>query len=385
MMREAPQSRAPRIDIIDGLRGYAILAVIFHHIYIGSLRATDYMSITLLGWKFTPFTLMTNAWQAVTLFFIISGFVLALPYATGTRSLHHFGDWLHFVSRRIRRLLPLLLFNTLFLLTFLRIDPLPRDTVKNLFFMTTFLFPFTSSLHIPPFNAPLWYLGIEFWLSLLLPLFIICARRWEWKVPIFTAIILCFTSYVTFHRAWLWDLTAPFWGIGHLMMNLKDILIGAALAYAYVQRPRGRSGSLWIVSGILFLAYSFFLTDSVLLHLLPKQTILITNLLTTIGFGLLLFGLLTSPPRVIRMLVANWPLQLIGMMSYSLYVWHLPPMGILHASATPVRLVRYLFLVFVTSFLSYRFIEFGSVKDWRSLLPYRRRNTDLEQFKTESW
>jgi len=384
-MQEAPQSRAPRIEIIDGLRGYAILAVIFGHIYIAPLRATNLMSIPLLGLRVTPYTLITNGWQAVTLFFILSGFVLALPYATGERRFSGSEDWLRFVGKRIRRLLPLLLFNTLFLLTFLRIDPAPRDTVKHLFFMTTFLFPFSSTLHIPPFNAPLWYLGTEFWLSIALPFFILCARRHGWTLLLLASIIFCFCSFSLFPEAWQWNLTAPNWGIGRLMMHLKDMLAGAALAYAFAQRKQVRA-VLWIMVGILFLAYSFFLSDLILLKLISGRTALIANLLTTIGFSLLLFGLLTRPSRVIRMIVANWPLQLLGMMSYSLYVWHLPPMGILHASATPVRLVRYLFLVFVTSFLSYRFIEFGHVKDWRSLLPRRHRNAgSQEQLQTENW
>src|SRR6266436_3965033 len=51
--------------------------------------------------------LLTNGSTGVNLFFVLSGFVLSLPFAAGDRPLGTTRDWLSFYRRRALRLMPL--------------------------------------------------------------------------------------------------------------------------------------------------------------------------------------------------------------------------------------------------------------------------------------
>src|SRR5688572_30321030 len=68
-----------RLTSLDGLRGIAALAVVFNHIFlvIAPGQAPWWMDYTPLYYFFA-------GRKAVILFFILSGFVLALPYIHGT-------------------------------------------------------------------------------------------------------------------------------------------------------------------------------------------------------------------------------------------------------------------------------------------------------------
>ena len=57
--------------------------------------------------------LMNNCWQAVNLFFVLSGFSLAIPYLTGDKSLMSKKDILGFYQRRAKRLLPLMILSAM--------------------------------------------------------------------------------------------------------------------------------------------------------------------------------------------------------------------------------------------------------------------------------
>ncbi|MDD5026553.1 MAG: acyltransferase [Candidatus Peribacteraceae bacterium] len=362
--------RAPRIDFIDGLRGYAILAVIFGHVYVRNtniLIPWGYHGIWLHGLKLSVFTFFTNFHEAIPLFFILSGFVLFLPFALNIREMKSWQDAKKFYFRRARRLFPLYLINIFLFATLLRVDALPRDTVKNLFFLLTFLFPFFHSLQQPIYNPVLWSLGVEAWFSLLLPLIIVCIRRYGFGKVMFT--FIAFALILSFWRTFQ-PISTYFWHTNGVGVRLRDFVFGMFLAHLCATQQLSVRGWKWLVMGILIVSISFLFSDAFWMKLVPTQLAAVTNLTTPLGFSFIIYEALSVRWSVFHFLLANWPIQLCGMMCYSLYVWHSPAI-VLQPAATLVRLIRYLFLVFATSFVSYRFIEFGSVKDWRSLLPRR--------------
>src|ERR1700684_2462821 len=79
-----------RYDALDGLRGVAAIAVMFSH--------------------FTQESVFKNAYVAVDLFFMLSGFVIAHSY--GTRLLAGMTA-VEYIKRRIIRLYPMLLLSLL--------------------------------------------------------------------------------------------------------------------------------------------------------------------------------------------------------------------------------------------------------------------------------
>lgn len=68
-------------------------------------------------------------------------------------------------------------------------------------------------------------------------------------------------------------------------------------------------------------------------------------------------------------MLANRPIQLIGMMCYSIYMWHVLIIGKTAPRAGAYHFFIFLLSIASVSWLSYRHVEFGKVRSIRSLLP----------------
>ncbi|MCB9988463.1 MAG: acyltransferase family protein [Rhodospirillales bacterium] len=77
---QSVQPKSQRFHGLDSLRGIAALVVVFNHFYgvIPALASSE-------NWLFsyTPLHTLIAGRQAVIIFFVLSGFVLSLPYVQG--------------------------------------------------------------------------------------------------------------------------------------------------------------------------------------------------------------------------------------------------------------------------------------------------------------
>lgn len=86
-----------RIQSIDGLRGVAALLVVLFHLH-------EAVSRTATNWLWFPIDwIATNGAKGVDIFFVISGFVIAMSVSKGTATAGYFG---RFILRRSVRLDP---------------------------------------------------------------------------------------------------------------------------------------------------------------------------------------------------------------------------------------------------------------------------------------
>lgn len=123
------------------------------------------------------------------------------------------------------------------------------------------------------------------------------------------------------------------------LRRLGNTLLLVALALITVAAPH------WTLSTVKFAPGARWDTPT-----------LLYPLLTGVGFGALLLAILWGG-RAIGRVFAWGPLRFIGLISYSLYIWHLP---VLHAqlpwfAGMPVA-ARVVF-AFVVSYLSYQLVE----------------------------
>jgi peptidoglycan/LPS O-acetylase OafA/YrhL len=95
-MSSAQRDSARRIEGFDGLRACAAILVVGYH-------AASSAGASLSG-PLAPFAALLKA--GVAIFFVISGFVLYLPYARAIGSRTGAPDWRRFASRRAARILP---------------------------------------------------------------------------------------------------------------------------------------------------------------------------------------------------------------------------------------------------------------------------------------
>src|SRR4051812_44273760 len=100
------QAGRERLGAINGLRGLAILAVVYAHAAAyrtpPGWHAVHWGEYTIL-----PFAVLSNGWLGVNLFFVLSGFVLFLPYERSSRTMATLSDLKWFYAHRFQRLMPL--------------------------------------------------------------------------------------------------------------------------------------------------------------------------------------------------------------------------------------------------------------------------------------
>ena len=91
-MEKLPLSRIGRIEALDSVRGIAAFVVVIHHCFLTRSVYSDFFfshwktpATGLVSWIFlyTPARIVWGGYEAVTLFYVLSGLVLALPWVEG--------------------------------------------------------------------------------------------------------------------------------------------------------------------------------------------------------------------------------------------------------------------------------------------------------------
>lgn len=96
---------------------------------------------------------------------------------------------------------------------------------------------------------------------------------------------------------------------------------------------------------------------------------------TPLDLGIFFFiGYLMSrfkSPSIFRHIIEIWPLQMLGLMSYSIYLWHGIVMKHFGSSFKigPFEFFAYCATVVLISWFTYRYIEFGKERILKNLLP----------------
>lgn len=366
-----------KLGEINGLRGIAILSVLFEHLHLG--KEPPWMHDQMpqwgaLGLKFFAKSVYWNGWLAVNLFFVLSGFVLFLPYAKGSRHMAGWADCSYYYVRRSLRLLPL--FSIAVLVSILFVEPFQGSwpALREALFCLSGLFHFTSSYFWPPCNSVLWSLGVEIWFSVLFPLIIMGTVRFGLWKTFGTCVLVALATRLL--GVWAPD-ASQLIHIQPIKDNVfgrvDDFAVGVAVAKLYAQgRFQSKVSLGWsLLGGIACLWVGGILWTLARCELIAPWTRAFYNIPVWLGFGgILLAAINPHLPKLLGLVLRNSFLQLSGAMCFSLYVWHFVIIThFINRSHHPVDVATFFIMTFALAILSYRFIEFGDVKDWRRLLP----------------
>lgn len=225
----------------ESVRGIAILLVFCFH-YLGTIRGYE------------PFTdmpeglgLLFGGNTGVTLFFVLSGFLLTRPFVQGAEL-----NSLNFYKRRALRILPM--YYLCVLLGALFNQPASwASALKALFFFDV------SLTTLQPMGAVWWSLVVEIQFYLLLPLLIWLARSARWKYVLWLVLAAAIYSYWRVQSAGTVD---PLWGSGRdsILGRWPCFMVGFGLAWMERRKRKDTSaksslfGLLLIVLSLLGLA-----------------------------------------------------------------------------------------------------------------------------------
>lgn len=368
-MPPADSKQHRRYVALDGLRGFAALAVLFSHLVP---LAPSLHVVTREEWHqplslpqdwltYSPLHLWWLGTKAVYLFFILSGFVLALPFAhAGSGGRTPAGYWRsYYPSRLLRLYLPIWasLLLALVLVQFIshpeNLPPgLPYDadhhTVAAMLWHGLALFG-TGSL-----NLPLWSLKWELWFSLLLPAYVAAARLI--RRPRWTAIVLvtCFGLITYGLRSGLGVLQfMPVFMIGVVIaFRLDDVRVACTWL---AKRVPGAMPALLVVGIMLTTArWSVLgLTAS------EGPLLLVATVWSILGVTLIVVSALAWEPAA--GVLSRRTGRFLGDRSYSLYLVHLPVVTVLTAAIGADRFWLLFPVCLVASFavteVFYRLVE----------------------------
>src|SRR5436305_14131488 len=166
------------IAVLDGVRAIAILMVIVFHIN----RITG---DSLWNQVANPLasSVATAVGTGVTLFFVLSGFLLFMPFA---KALLFDTPWplaRVFYFRRVLRIMPGYYVSLFLLILFMHPEYLQRDHLKDLLLFLTF-FMDSSQSTFRQLNGPFWTLATEWQFYMLLPLIALGIALLMRRVPI---------------------------------------------------------------------------------------------------------------------------------------------------------------------------------------------------------
>lgn len=360
-----------RVPVINGLRGIAILAVLFCHSVSGTVpRSGPFLSWG--GLDIPLSALITNGWTGVNLFFILSGFVLYLPYAAGERTMTDWRDGFAFYRRRCRRLLPLFYVAAVAVLAFHATEGMTAAYLNEAAWLLSLAFMLSASHFGPSFNIPLWSIGVEILFSLLFPAIVLRARsiglgRWLW-IALALSLAARILGFLSFPNA-----DGASFQADNIACRLDEFVLGMMLAKLHAEGRLPRRPRIFAVAGVGLIAAAWIGFDLCLHEIWPPLVRAGLNDVLDAGFAAIIVAALAPRSRVAAAL--SWaPLQVLGMMCYSLYIWHWPVLmavapdrAALSWTAFAAAIAAFLLLTLGISGLSYRFIEFRHVADWRRL------------------
>ena len=326
-----------RIEI-DGIRAFAVLAVIFNHI----------------NKEFLP-----SGYLGVDVFFVISGYVITNSLSKN-KSLNFWDFIINFYEKRIKRLIPaLILFIITFCLLISIFSPTPHNQlgtgftslfgVSNIYTYLKQVDYFAPSTLLNPFTHT-WSLGVEEQFYFIFPLIIWFSGFTRKSSSILLKLILIALSTISLF-SFIYFYPTNFEASYYLMPNrFWEISLGSLVFLFF--KSKG-----FLINYLRKIPCLFLFLTLVIIMFLPIKYGLLGTIFSVLITSLLLLNL--NPKSNLYPILTNKYIVHIGLISYSLYLWH---WGILSISRWTLGIFWWsipfqLLLIFICSEFSYRFIE----------------------------
>ncbi|MEG0027323.1 MAG: acyltransferase family protein [Raoultibacter sp.] len=352
-----PRSRSRYIPSLDGLRAFAVLAVILYHLN------ANWAPGGLLG---------------VTVFFVLSGYLitgLLIEEWKSTKTIDLKNFWL----RRARRLVPAIVFLLLCILVLTTLfnhellTKMRPDIIPSLFFYSNWHYIFSNLSYFDALGAPsplthFWSLAIEEQFYLVWPLILLALFKARTTKKAFCRIIIVLAAISALAMALLFDPAADpsrvYYGTDTRAFSL---LIGAWLAFVWpstqfaqqsAKLPRKTFFALngcGIGAGIGLICLVAFTNG--FSPFLYRGGILLASLCTAV-----MIAVAVHPQSLLSKGFAARPLVWVGKRSYGLYLWHYPLLLLMNprnytGETSPLMYLAQFAIIVACAAFSYRFIE----------------------------
>lgn len=326
---------------IDGLRTVAVLPVVIYHLGIKKLASGGFVGVDV--------------------FFVISGFLITgIIYNSVINGRFSVYD---FYYRRIRRIMPAVsvVYIASIILSLILLFPteqwmVSKSIVSSILFSSNIFFYsvadyFDEASKLSPVIHT-WSLSVEEQFYFFVPPLMLLAFRFGTTAVRWALVLVAAASFIAAVLYIGHDASAVFY---LLPFRAWELLAGSLLAIGLISAPQSRmaaegTATLGIV---LITATVLFLTPAIDF---PGWA----ALPPVLGAALIIYAGGGEHRTVVGRLLSWQPVRFIGMISYSLYLWHWPVIVFYpYIFGNPDHLDRVIMLVasFILAVLSWRFVE----------------------------
>ena len=382
--RAAAVSAAARagdyLPALTGLRGVAAAWVLLFHLWEFSGSPSLALRLAHHTIDFTP--LVSCGFLGVDLFFVLSGFLLSIPFHRSMLRRTPAPSLLTFWERRCRRVLPayylqlaIIIAVTLFVGDAASLTS--TNLISHVLLAQNFV-PIRETL-----NGVYWSMPIEWDFYVILPLLaLLLARLRAWLV-LFAMMALALTFRIACYRAAFDPAWARYLDYGYIMQlpaRLDEFFFGVLGAWLYVRAPMSRRAAQCVIlAGAIGIGIAMTVWTSLGNYIVMLQLPWLLLHFSWLGaaFGAFVLGAASQ---------LSWfcgrALSWLGLISYSLYLWHYPLLQAgqhFHwlATGSAAALLRTVTImvppILLVSWLSQHFVERPF------LAAHQRKVADLQQ------
>jgi len=365
-----------RYEELDSLRGLAALAVMIGHFLLvfapiaQNTSDLGFLDYPLNLFKYTPLHAIWGGHEAVIMFFLLSGFVLSLPFFSNRQQ-----SYSKYVIKRICRIYIPFLVALIIAILMREIVYVSKLTNLTSYYNNLWVIPpnvssiihhllFVGNYNTTRYDPILWTLVHEMRISLLFPFIMFIIAKSSWKVGLPLALALSIGAEILLENVETKYMTnfvislhyASFFIIGALLAKYQKELKSA------FSRLHGWRVMLMLVIGLCFYSFKWIGYGEDFHDMLMPHS---GDWMTGIGASIFIIAALSSV-RLSRQLQRK-PLLFLGKISYSLYLYHMIILlSLIHLLNGEVETTFIVIIAFVASFgagaLSYYFIELPSIR-----------------------
>ncbi len=380
-----------RLSVLDGLRGIAVLLVLWYHIW-----EISWLAAPLPALQFIPET----GFIGVDLFFFISGFVIAYPFVKAAFRNEPAPRWGDFAFRRAMKIVPSYVLSIAVVIAigyahFTSPAQALRDVGSHLLFIHTWWPQTYGSI-----NGVLWTLAVEVQFYVCFPLIWSGFSRRPFVTA--AAMILASLAWRSYAQTCCWTTSTELM-IENLPGYLDVFAAGMLSAYAYVRlRERGADRRVQIAATLVAVA-GFAALTLLLENLWSMRTAdqwstawaIHNRTLVAGAFVLMGLGSLLALPYWQRV-IANPALLFFAAISYNLYLyhqvfarellaWHVPPSASADPKLDPHWQLTYTVVAFSVTIAQAALVTYAferpllrvPIQNWRRLASRFRRSRAL--------
>lgn len=316
---------------LDSLRGLAALTVLFYHclrifpsLDIGVPNfANDSDNWFINALLNTPLQIIWSGHESVILFFVLSGFVLSIPYYAGKKIEYK----TYILKRSFRIYIPFFVATTIAIIANLTLSKNGISMYSTWFNKiwtseTTFLdilnhILFLGYYSADQYNTVIWSLVHEMRISIIFPLLMLAILRFNWKTNIGISLTFSLVAFILLVKI------NPIFNT-NIILTLhytSMFMIGSLLAkhiesiVDFYKKLPNFIKMLSLVSAIVSYTYSGLFTNIGFIH-----NFLINEYAVVVGSSLFIIIALSSD--IFSKFLNLKPVLFLGKISYSLYLYH---------------------------------------------------------------